>query len=290
MIFGAPRLAALAGRTCHAARHLQQAVNASTQAPQMIKVSAAGEKKNVALIELHRPKALNALCAQLMDELTATLKQLDQDKSVGAIVLTGNERVFAAGADIAEMEGKTFAPIFAERFAQKWMDITKTRKPIIAAVNGFCLGGGCEVAMMCDIIYAGENAHFGQPEIKIGTIPGAGGTQRLPRFVGKSVAMEMCLTGERINAYEAQQAGLASKVFPSTKVVLEAIKLGERIAENSPLLVQMVKESVNAAYEMTLSSGLQFERRLFHSTFATKDRKEGMKAFVEKRVPQWKGE
>uniref|UniRef100_A0A1I7Y1H7 Probable enoyl-CoA hydratase, mitochondrial n=1 Tax=Steinernema glaseri TaxID=37863 RepID=A0A1I7Y1H7_9BILA len=291
MVFGVPRVAALAGRTCHAAKQMQLVLKASTNAaPEMIKVSIVGEQKNVALIELNRPKALNALCNQLMTELSVSLDKLDSDKSIGAIVITGSERAFAAGADIKEMVGRDFASTYSNRFLEDWTKVTKVRKPVIAAVNGFALGGGCELAMMCDIIYAGEKAFFGQPEINIGTIPGAGGTQRLTHAVGKSLAMEMCLTGNRVSALEAKESGLVSKVFPAGELVKEAVKLGERIAEQSPLIVQMAKEAVNSAYELTLKDGLQFERRLFHTTFATKDRKEGMTAFAEKRKPQWKSE
>ncbi|KAK0418867.1 hypothetical protein QR680_013817 [Steinernema hermaphroditum] len=264
-----PRFASLAGRSCQTLRNMQQIVTLSTLAePKMIIVSTVGEKKNV----------------------SAHVKNFNEDKSIGAIVITGSDKAFAAGADIMEMMDKQFADIYTGQFLSNWSEVAKSKKPVIAAVKGFCLGGGCEFAMMCDIIYAAENAHFGQPEIKIGTIPGAGGTQRLTRAVGKSLAMEMCLTGERINAYEAQQAGLVSKIFPTEKVVNEAIKLGERIATQSPLIVQMAKEAVNSAYELSLKDGLQFERRLFHTTFATKDRKEGMTAFAEKRSPLWQSE
>ncbi|TKR82490.1 hypothetical protein L596_016210 [Steinernema carpocapsae] len=291
MVLGVPRIAALAGRTCHAAKQVQQVLKASTAAaPEMIKVSKVGEKKNVALIELNRPKALNALCNQLMSELSTSLNELDSDKSIGAIVITGSERAFAAGADIKEMVGRDFSSTFANRFLEDWTDVVKVRKPVIAAVNGFALGGGCELAMMCDIIYAGEKAFFGQPEINIGTIPGAGGTQRLTRVVGKSLAMEMCLTGNRISAKEALESGLVSKLYPAGDLVKEAVKLGEKISAQSPLIVQMAKEAVNSAYEMTLKDGLQFERRFFHTTFATKDRKEGMTAFAEKRAPKWTSE
>ncbi|KAK0405714.1 hypothetical protein QR680_018153 [Steinernema hermaphroditum] len=269
MVLGVPRVAALAGRTCYAAKQMQLVLKASTNAaPEMIKVSIVGEQKN----------------------LSISLDQLDNDKFIGAIVITGSERAFAAGADIKEMVGRDFASTFSNRFLEDWTKVTQVRKPVIAAVNGFALGGGCELAMMCDIIYAGDKAFFGQPEINIGTIPGAGGTQRLTRVVGKSLAMEMCLTGNRISAQEAKESGLVAKIFPAGKLVDEAIKLGERISAQSPLIVQMAKEAVNSAYEMTLKDGLQFERRFFHTTFATKDRKEGMTAFAEKRKPQWKSE
>ncbi|GMR31770.1 hypothetical protein PMAYCL1PPCAC_01965, partial [Pristionchus mayeri] len=258
-------------------------------APEMIKFELVGEKKNVALVTLNRPKALNALCGQLMSELSDVFTQLDENKSVGAIVLTGSDKAFAAGADIKEMVDRPFHQVAGGRFLEEWTAISDIRKPVIAAVNGFALGGGCELAMMCDIIYAGDKAQFGQPEINIGTIPGAGGTQRWARTAGKSVAMEMCLTGERMGAQEAKEVGIVSKVFPAAETVPAAIKLGEKIAAQSPLIVQMAKEAVNRAYETTLREGLNVERRLFHSTFATKDRKEGMTAFAEKRKPEWKG-
>ncbi|CAB3401364.1 unnamed protein product [Caenorhabditis bovis] len=262
----------------------------STKAPEMIKVEKVGEQKNVALVTLNRPKALNALCNQLMGELSEALGKLDQDKSVGAIVITGNERAFAAGADIKEMINNEFAQTFSGSFLSNWTAVSDVKKPVIAAVNGFALGGGNELAMMCDIIYAGDKAQFGQPEINIGTIPGAGGTQRWTRAAGKSFAMEVCLTGNRVSAQEAKEVGIVSKVFPADQVVGEAVKLGEKIAQQSPLIVQMAKEAVNKAYELTLAEGLHFERRLFHATFATKDRKEGMTAFAEKRKPTWKSE
>jgi len=256
-------------------------------AREMIKLEKVGSNSNVALITLNRPKALNALNDQLMGELSETLAELDKDKSVGSIVITGSERAFAAGADIKEMVNLDFATNYQGSFLADWTKINGTKKPIIAAVNGFALGGGCELALMCDIVYAGDKAQFGQPEINIGTIPGAGGTQRWTRVAGKSTAMEVCLTGNRISAQEAKDCGLVSKVFPAEKVVEEAVKLGEKIAAQSPLIVQMVKEAVNSSYEMTLQEGLRFERRLFHTTFATNDRKEGMSAFAEKRTPKW---
>ncbi|GMR31771.1 hypothetical protein PMAYCL1PPCAC_01966, partial [Pristionchus mayeri] len=259
-------------------------------APEMIKFELVGEKKNVALVTLNRPKALNALCNQLASELRDTLVQLDQNESVGAIVITGSERAFAAGADIKEMLDLPFDEAVGGNFLEKWTEICEIKKPLIAAVNGFALGGGCELALMCDIVYAGDKAVFGQPEVNIGTIPGIGGSQRWTRIAGKSVAMEMCLTGERMGAKEAKEVGIVSKVFPAAETVPAAIKLGEKIAANSPLIVQMCKEAVNHAYETTLREGLNVERRIFHSTFATKDQKEGMAAFFEKRKPVWKGE
>jgi len=254
---------------------------------EMIKVEKVGKNNNIGLVTLNRPKALNALCQQLMNELESTLTSFNKDPSIGAIIITGSERAFAAGADIKEMVDKPFAGVYGGDFLSNWTEVSKSAKPIIAAVNGFALGGGCELAMMCDIIYAGENAQFGQPEINIGTIPGAGGTQRLTRTVGKSLAMELCLTGNRIGAQEALQRGLVSKVYPASEVVGKAIELGEKIAAQSPLIVKMAKESVNRAFETTLAEGLLYERRVFHTTFATNDRKEGMSAFSEKRSPKW---
>uniref|UniRef100_A0A8R1DLS0 Probable enoyl-CoA hydratase, mitochondrial n=1 Tax=Caenorhabditis japonica TaxID=281687 RepID=A0A8R1DLS0_CAEJA len=280
-----PSILARNAKLCVNTKQIQMA--ALSTAPEMIKVEKVGEKKNVALIKLNRPKALNALCDQLMSELSDALRSLDLDTSVGAIVITGSERAFAAGADIKEMTDNEFASTFSGRFLENWTTVSEVKKPVIAAVNGFALGGGNEIAMMCDIIYAGEKARFGQPEIKIGTIPGAGGTQRWVRAAGKSFAMEVCLTGDQVTAQEAKERGIVSKVFPVDQVVGEAVKLGEKIADQSPLIVQMAKEAVNKAYELTLQEGLHFERRLFHATFATKDRKEGMTAFAEKRKPQW---
>ncbi|MFH4984031.1 hypothetical protein AB6A40_010740 [Gnathostoma spinigerum] len=253
----------------------------------MIKHERVGEKGNVGLIHLNRPKAFNALCDQLMYELAEALHTFDEDKSIGAIVITGSQKAFAAGADIKEMADRKFSDVYSKRFMGDWSAVSSVQKPVIAAVNGYALGGGCELAMMCDIIYAGDKATFGQPEVTIGTIPGAGGTQRWIRAAGKSVAMEVCLTGDRVSAHEAKECGLVSKVFPADKVVDEAIKLAERISRHSPLIIQMCKEAVNAASEMTLQEGLRFERRLFNTTFTTNDQKEGMKAFLEKRDPKW---
>lgn len=246
-----------------------------------------GEKQNVGLVRLNRPKALNALCDGLVTELTEAVSAFDADDQVGAIVVTGSERAFAAGADIKEMLDKTYSSNVKIGLLKQWDNLSQCKKPIIAAVNGFALGGGCELAMMCDIIYAGEKAKFGQPEILIGTIPGAGGTQRMVRSCGKSFAMEVCLSGNQITAQEALSRGLVSKVFPPEQLVDEAIKLAEKISEQSPLIVSLCKESVNYAYESSLSQGLTYEKKIFYATFATDDRKEGMSAFTEKRKPNF---
>ncbi|KAL4641084.1 enoyl-CoA hydratase, mitochondrial [Arapaima gigas] len=250
---------------------------------QYILVDKKGEKQNVGFIQLNRPKALNALCDGLMKEVGQALDDFEADSQVGAIVITGSEKAFAAGADIKEMQNRTFQECYGGNFLAHWNRVSTVKKPVIAAVNGYALGGGCELAMMCDIIYAGEKAQFGQPEILLGTIPGAGGTQRLTRAVGKSLAMEMVLTGDRISAQEAKQSGLVSKVLPIDQLVPEAIKCGEKIAAHSKIISTMAKEAVNAAFELTLAEGTRLEKRLFHATFATEDRKEGMTAFVEKR-------
>jgi enoyl-CoA hydratase len=242
----------------------------------------------VGLIKLHRPHALNALSAGLIEDLNKALEAFEADKAIGAIVLTGSEKAFAAGADIKEMQDKTFADVFIEDFISKWENVAKTRKPVIAAVAGFALGGGCELAMMCDFILAADTAKFGQPEIRLGVIPGAGGTQRLTRFVGKSKAMEMCLTGRMMDAAEAERSGLVSRVVPAADLVAEALKVAASIASLSAAAVYAAKESVNRSYETTLGEGIRFERRIFHSLFATEDQKEGMKAFVEKRAAAFK--
>jgi enoyl-CoA hydratase len=248
------------------------------------------EKKGaVALITLNRPKALNALNAALMDELTDALRDIEADDAIGATVITGSEKAFAAGADIKEMQGKSYMDVFMEDFiTRNWEEASKVRKPIVAAVAGYALGGGCELAMMCDFIIAADNAKFGQPEIKLGVIPGAGGTQRLTRFVGKSKAMDMCLTGRNMDAQEAERAGLVSRVVPLANLLEEAMKAAETIANLSRPAVMIAKEAVNRAYETTLSEGIRFERRVFHSLFATEDQKEGMAAFAEKRTAQFK--
>uniref|UniRef100_A0A7N5JQE6 Enoyl-CoA hydratase, mitochondrial n=1 Tax=Ailuropoda melanoleuca TaxID=9646 RepID=A0A7N5JQE6_AILME len=309
---------------------------------QYIIAEKKGKNSNVGFIQLNRPKALNALCNGLIVELNQALEAFEEDPAVGAIVITGGEKAFAAGADIKEMQNQTFQDCYSRKFLSHWDRLSHVKKPVIAAVNGYALGGGCELAMMCDIIYAGEKAQFAQPEILLGTIPvpkvstsfrpclslldcgclhqvvplahpgslgftveqtmgqttlvpaaerqqdGAGGTQRLTRAVGKSLAMEMVLTGDRISAQDAKQAGLVSKIFPVERLVEEAIQCAEKIASNSKIVAAMAKESVNAAFEMTLTEGNKLEKKLFYSTFATEDRKEGMTAFVEKRKASFK--
>ena len=243
----------------------------------------------VGLVRLNRPQALNALNQVLIDELNIALGLFEKDPAVGAVVLTGSEKAFAAGADIKEMRSKSYMDAYLEDFLTSWEGVSRLRKPIIAAVAGFALGGGCELAMMCDFILAADTAKFGQPEIKLGVIPGAGGTQRLTRFVGKSKAMEMCLTGRMMDAGEAERAGLVSRVIPAASLVAEALKTAAAIAALSLPAVMIAKESINRAYETTLAEGVRFERRVFHSLFATEDQKEGMGAFVEKRAPAFKG-
>ncbi len=248
----------------------------------------AEKKGRVGLITLNRPKALNALNAALIAELEQALDSFEADDGIGAIVITGNEKAFAAGADIKEMKDKTFVDAYLGDFITRdWERIAACRKPVIAAVAGYALGGGCEIAMMCDFILAADNARFGQPEITLGTMPGAGGTQRLARLAGKSKAMEMCLTGRMMDADEAERIGLASRIVPVADLVEEALKTAETIAGMSRPAVLMTKEAVNRAYETTLSEGIRFERRLFHATFATEDQKEGMAAFAEKRQPNF---
>jgi enoyl-CoA hydratase len=242
----------------------------------------------VGLIRLNRPQALNALSAALMEDLDAALEAFEADSAIGAIVLTGSEKAFAAGADIKEMQDKTFVDAFLGDFISKWERLTRVRKPVVAAVAGFALGGGCEIAMMCDFILAADTAKFGQPEIKLGVIPGAGGTQRLTRAVGKSKAMEMILTGRMMDAEEAERSGLVSRVLPAASLIEEALKVAGSIAALSRPAVFAAKEAVNRAYETTLAEGVKFERRIFHSLFATEDQKEGMSAFAEKRQARFK--
>ncbi len=241
----------------------------------------------VGLITLNRPKALNALNSQVLADIVAAAKAFDADPGIGALVVTGSEKAFAAGADIKEMQAMSFVEAYVRDFFVGWEEFTRARKPVIAAVAGYALGGGCELAMMCDFIIAADNAKFGQPEITLGVMPGMGGSQRLTRFVGKSKAMDMCLTGRMMDAAEAERSGLVSRVVPAAELVEEALKAAAKIAEFSLPSVMMTKEAVNRAYETTLTEGLRFERRLFHSLFALDDQKEGMAAFAEKRKPNF---
>eukprot|EP00455_Lapot_gusevi_P026982 TRINITY_DN284_c0_g1_i2.p1 TRINITY_DN284_c0_g1~~TRINITY_DN284_c0_g1_i2.p1 ORF type:complete len:317 (+),score=94.45 TRINITY_DN284_c0_g1_i2:61-1011(+) len=261
--------------------------SAQTASEEKLEYLLVEKRGNVGLITLNRPKALNALCDGLIRELNLQLSRFDADPSVGAIVITGSERAFAAGADIKEMAPKTFVDCYNTNMLGQWDHITSIRKPIVAGVNGFALGGGCELAMMCDIIVAGEKAQFGQPEIQLGTIPGCGGTQRLVRAIGKSRAMEFILTGNRISAQQASDWGLVSRVVPVDKVLEASMEIANKIASYSQPIVMMAKESVNMAFETSLKEGCHFEKRIFHSTFATADQKEGMKAFAEKRPPNF---
>ena len=247
-------------------------------------------KGKVGVITLNRPKALNALSPDLMRELSKAVDVFEADSKIGCIVVTGSDKAFAAGADIKEMKSKSYMDVYMSDFiTAEWERIARCRKPVIAAVAGYALGGGCELAMMCDFILAADNAKFGQPEINLGIIPGAGGTQRLPRFVGKSKAMEMALLGQSrmMDAEEAERSGLVSRILPLSDLIEDAIKTAQKISELSQPIVMMAKESVNRAYETTLSEGVRFERRLFHSAFATDDQKEGMAAFSEKRKPDF---
>jgi enoyl-CoA hydratase/carnithine racemase len=249
----------------------------------------AETRDHVGLIRLNRPEALNALCAQLMDELADALAKFDEDDAIGAMVITGNDKAFAAGADIKEMKDKSFVDVFREDFiTRNWEAASRVRKPVIAAVSGYALGGGCELAMMCDFILCADTAKFGQPEINLGVMPGAGGSQRLTRFVGKSKSMEMNLTGRFMDAAEAERSGLVSRVIPADKLLDEAIATAAKIAEKSALAVMATKEAVNRAYETPLAEGVRFERRLFHALFATEDKREGMEAFLDKRQAQFK--
>lgn len=242
----------------------------------------------VALVTLNRPKVLNALNHDMMTEIADAIDAFAADDAIAAIVITGNEKAFAAGADISEMVDKTAVEMYlSDHFARQWERFTSCRKPIIAAVAGHALGGGCELAMMCDVIVCAENARFGQPEVKLGVLPGIGGTQRLVRAVGKAKAMDMCLSGRTMGAEEAERAGLVSRVFATEALVPEAMKLAAEIAGMSRPALYMIKEAINRAYETTLAEGLRFERRLFHAAFATHDQREGMRAFLEKRAAQW---
>ncbi len=247
------------------------------------------KKGRVGVVTLNRPRQMNALNAQLMQELAKALSELDGDAAIGAIVLTGSDKAFAAGADIAAMKDFSYLEAFmSDYITRDWEHIRRIRKPVIAAVAGYALGGGNELAMMCDIVIAADNAKFGQPEINLGVMPGAGGTQRLARFAGKAKAMDLCLTGRSMDAIEAERAGLVSRVVPLDKLMDEALAVAGKIAASSAPVVMMIKEAVNRAFETTLSEGVLFERRLFHSQFALEDQKEGMAAFLEKRKPSFK--
>ncbi|NMM86090.1 enoyl-CoA hydratase [Rhodococcus sp. SRB_17] len=245
-------------------------------------------KGRVGVITLNRPKALNALNSELMNEVVAAVTDLEADNGIGAILITGSERAFAAGADIKEMQSKTYMDAYTEDFFTPWDRVAASRKPLIAAVAGYALGGGCELAMLCDFIIAADTAKFGQPEIKLGVIPGIGGSQRLTRAVGKAKAMEMCLTGRNMDAEEAERAGLVSRIVPAADLLDDALKTATTIAEMSLPIAMMAKEAVNRSFESSLAEGVRFERRIFHSTFATEDQKEGMAAFVEKRSAEFK--
>lgn len=243
---------------------------------------------NVGLITLNRPKVLNALSSELFVDVSAALDAYEEDDKIGCIVITGSEKAFAAGADIKEMSVLDYAEAYKQDFITPWDRVARNRKPIVAAVAGYALGGGCELAMMCDFILAADTAKFGQPEITLGTMPGAGGTQRLTRLVGKSKAMEMCLTGRMMDAQEAERVGLVSRIIPADDLMEEVLKVAQKIADLSMPIVMLTKESVNRAYETTQQEGLRFERRLFQSTFAFDDQTEGMSAFLEKRSAQFK--
>jgi enoyl-CoA hydratase len=255
-------------------------------APEMIVVETVGK---AGIIRLHRPQALNALCDQLMAELGAQLRAFDADAAIAAIIVTGSEKAFAAGADIKEMQRRRYPSVVREDFIAPWEIITTVKKPVIAAVAGFALGGGCELAMMCDIILAADTAKFGQPEINLGVIPGAGGTQRLTRAIGKAKAMEMILTGRMMGADEAERANLVARVVPAADLMAEALKLAEKLAALSPVALVAAKQAVNRAFETTLGEGVRVERSLFLPLFGTADQREGMAAFVEKRQPRFSG-
>lgn len=242
----------------------------------------------VGLVTLNRPKALNALNTQVLEDVISALQAFDADPEIGAIVITGSEKAFAAGADIKQMQSKNYIDVYMEDFFAGWEALTRIRKPVVAAVAGYALGGGCELAMMCDFIVAADNARFGQPEITLGVMPGMGGSQRLTRFVGKSKAMDMCLTGRMMDATEAERSGLVSRVVPVADLLEETLKIADKIAGFSLPAVMMTKEAVNRSYETTLAEGLRFERRVFHSMFALDDQKEGMAAFAEKRPADFK--
>ncbi|ETV83835.1 hypothetical protein H257_04445 [Aphanomyces astaci] len=275
------RLASFASRAPATARHF------SSKTLEYIKTDVNGK---VGIITLNRPKQLNALCDGLINELNAEAKNFDKDPNISAIIVTGSDKAFAAGADIKEMATREFIEVYNTTMFANWGDIAKIQKPVIAAVNGFALGGGCELAMLCDMIIAGDTAKFGQPEIKLGTIPGCGGTQRLIRAIGKSKAMHLILTGDLIDAHQAERDGLVAKVVPAANLLDEALAVANKIATYSQPITRMAKEAVNASYEMSLQESVKYEARLFYGSFATHDQKEGMAAFVEKRKPNFKNE
>ena len=246
------------------------------------------KNKNLGIVRLHRPDALNALNTTLMGEVVKAVKEFDGDENIGCIILTGSDKAFAAGADIKEMEKVEYPDAFAKNLFAEWDEFNRVRKPIVGGVAGYALGGGCELAMMCDFLIAGENAKFGQPEITLGVMPGMGGSQRMTRFVGKSKAMDLCLTGRMMDAQEAEKCGLVARVVPVEDLENTLLEVGDTIAQFSKPAVAMIKESVNRAFETPMNEGLMFERRLFHSLFATQDQKEGMRAFVEKRKAKFK--
>ena len=249
----------------------------------------ATKEDGVGIITLNRPEALNALCTPLVLEVGQAVDEFEADDDIGCLLVTGSEKAFAAGADIKEMQPKSFMDTYKENFITRdWERLAYCRKPVIAAVAGYALGGGCEFAMMCDMIIAADSAKFGQPEITLGILPGAGGTQRLTRIVGKSKAMDLCLTGRMMKAEEAERAGLVARVVPDNELIDQAMEAAKTIASMSQMATMITKESVNRAYETTLSEGIRFERRMFHATFATEDQKEGMAAFAEKRKAEWK--
>ena len=249
----------------------------------------ATKEDRVGIITLNRPEALNALCTPLVLEVGQAVDEFEADDDIGCLLVTGSEKAFAAGADIKEMQPKSFMDTYKENFITRdWERLAYCRKPVIAAVAGYALGGGCEFAMMCDMIIAADSAKFGQPEITLGILPGAGGTQRLTRIVGKSKAMDLCLTGRMMKAEEAERAGLVARVVPDNELIDQAMEAAKTIASMSQMATMITKESVNRAYETTLSEGIRFERRMFHATFATEDQKEGMAAFAEKRKAEWK--
>jgi len=277
----------VAGAFCANKNVLRAAMSSNSDLKPSYEYIKAEIRGKAGLITLHRPKALNALCDGLLQDLIHAARAFDNNDAVGAIVITGSEKAFAAGADIKEMSSKTFVECYTKNMFRNWTDITTITKPTIAAVSGYALGGGCELAMMCDIMIASESAKFGQPEITLGVIPGCGGTQRLIRAVGKSKAMEMCLTGSMIDAKQAERDGLVCRVVPNDKLIEAALEMANKIASFSRPVIGMAKETVNAANELSLAEGLRFERRIFHSMFSLADQKEGMAAFVEKRPANW---